>query len=192
MLGPDDVLPTAAPNELKLIMKLLHKMEQSQKKTEESVKTLSADVQERHQFQREIVAAVKTLSADMQHVKKCISPSSSDLTELVMNNSLDVSVDTALGLEKTLTTRKETAEKEEMITVHLGLPPASSSPCPTPARSNSSSGYSMSSTTSSITYSTPTTTIGSSPSTSDSVTLSTSPSHLVPWLHAPVPLQLIL
>lgn len=102
MLGPDDVLPTAAPNELKLIMKLLHKMEQSQKKTEESVKTLSADVQERHQFQREIVAAVKTLSADMQHVKKCISPSSSDLTELVMNNSLDVSVDTALGLEKRL------------------------------------------------------------------------------------------
>lgn len=100
MLGPDDVLPTAAPNELKLIMKLLHKMEQSQKKTEESVKNLSADVQERHQFQREIVAEVKTLSADMQHVKKCISPSSSDLTELVMNNSLDVSVDTALGLEK--------------------------------------------------------------------------------------------
>lgn len=32
MLGPDDVLSTAAPNELKLIMKLLHKMEQSQKR----------------------------------------------------------------------------------------------------------------------------------------------------------------
>lgn len=116
-------------------------------------------MQERHQYQREIVAAVKTLSADMQHVKKCISPSSFDLTELDMNNSLDVSVDTALGLEKTLTTRKETAEKEEMITVHLGLPPASSSPCPTPARSNTSSGYSMSSTASSTTYSTPTTVV---------------------------------
>lgn len=174
MLGPDDMLPTTAPNELKLIMKLLQKMEESQKKTSKSVKTLSADVKEGHQFQREIVAAVKTLSADIQHVKKCISPSSSDLTELVMNNLLDVSVETALGLEKTLTTRKETAEKEEMITVHLGLPTASSSPCPTPARSSTSSCYIMSSKTSSTTsatlHCTPTTTNGSSQPTSDSVT----------------------
>ncbi|XP_062604469.1 mucin-5AC-like [Saccostrea cucullata] len=107
ILGPDDVLPSQNPPSYNNILKILKELQKSQQESKQMIQDLSKEMKEMKQNQQNTRMSIGSLLQ-----------TSKDLPELVVSNLLDVSVETAQGLEQCLHAKAATnSEETEKATV---------------------------------------------------------------------------